>query len=140
MRRCGGWFGSESGRNRSHGWWTSTRRGRRAEPGIEGRVVELLDSPVVLLHPPLPEVEVERAVGVLDGGPQRPAVLRHQTEQAGASDEVRPLPPVVVGDELVELVGREVRFAPDVAELEAWVVVPGVLEVDDPQPVSYTHL
>ena len=40
--------------------------------------------PLVLLHPPAPEVEVDRAGRVLDGRPQRPAVLGHEAPQAGA--------------------------------------------------------
>ena len=38
-----------------------------------------------------------------------------------------------MADELVELLEREVRLAPDVAELEAGVVVARVLVVDQPE-------
>jgi hypothetical protein len=41
-----------------------------------------------------------------------------------------------VADELVELLEGEVRLAPDVAELEAGVVVAGVLVVDQAEPVA----
>ena len=38
--------------------------------------------PLVLLHPPRPEIESDRAGGVLDGRPQRPPALGHEAPQA----------------------------------------------------------
>ena len=50
-----------------------------------------------------------------------------------AGDLVAQRPAVVVRDELLELLEREIRLAPDVAELEARLVVAGVLVVDQPE-------
>ena len=97
---------------------------------------ELGDGALVLLHPPAPEVEVDVGNAVLDGRPERPAVLRHEAPQPGARNLVGERPPVVVGDQLVELLEGEVRLAPDVPELEARVVVPGVLVVDEAKAVA----
>src|SRR5215470_4912095 len=99
---------------------------------LELRPVELLDGPLVLLHRPAPEVEVEVGDSVLDRAPERPAVLRHQAPQPCARDLVAQRPAPVGGDELLELLEREVRLAPDVAELERRLVVAGVLVVDEP--------
>src|SRR5437764_15335186 len=92
-------------------------RGERLEPGtgelvgalhvlehlLELRAVELLDGPLVLLHRPAPEVEVDVGDPVLDRAPERPAVLRHQAPRASPRDLVAKRPAVVVGDELLEL-------------------------------------
>ena len=65
----------------------SGRATSSSEP-VEVRAVELGHREVVLLHPPGPEVEVDRADDGLDRRPQRPAVPRHQAEQPGAGDLV----------------------------------------------------
>src|ERR1700712_2948875 len=103
---------------------------------VELRPVELRDRALVLLHAPAPEVEVERRDAVLDRGPERPAVLRDETPQARPRDLVGERAPVVVADELVELREREIRLAPDVAELEHRVVVARVLVVDEAEAVA----
>src|ERR1700730_3808259 len=100
------------------------------------RTSEGLDGPVVLLETPCPEVEVEVARRIRDRGPQGPPVLGHQSEQAGPGDLVDQPPAVVAGDELLELLAGEVAFAPDVAELEAGVVVARVLVVDQVNPLT----
>src|SRR4051812_12929366 len=106
------------------------------EQALELRTVELGHGPVVLLHRPLPEVEVDRADRALDRAPERPAVLRHQSPQPGPGDAVPEQSSVVRLHQLVELLGAEVGLAPEVAELEAGVVVAGVLVVDQPQLVA----
>src|SRR3954447_16535909 len=100
----------------------SVRTARLGEQPLEVRPVELGRGALVLLHPPRPEVEVELRHAVLDRGPQRPAVLRHQSPQPRAGDLVPQPPAVVGGDELLQLARREVRLAPHVAQLEARVV------------------
>ena len=45
-------------------------------------------------------------------------------------------PAVVGGHQLVELLQGEVTFGPRVAQFEAWIVVPGVFVVDQPQLVA----
>src|SRR3954447_11534933 len=121
----------------------SARAGRRSVVTLdvlaellEVGAVELLHGPLVLLHAPAPEVEVERRDAVLDRRPERPPVLGHETVQAGPRDLVYERAAVVVGDELVELREREIRLAPDVAELEHRVVVAGVLVVDEPEALA----
>src|SRR5689334_20951226 len=74
-------------------------------------------------HRPGPEIEVERAGRVLDRPPQRPAVLAHHAEQPGPGDLVPQRGPVVSGDQFGQLVQGELALAPDVAQLEAGVVV-----------------
>src|SRR5579862_6901924 len=98
----------------------------RGEPG--GRTLEPF-------HPPAPEVEVDRARAVLDRAPQGPPVHADQPEQPGPGDPAAPRPAVVGGDQVGQGVPREVGFGPDVAELEARVVVAGQLVVDQPDPV-----
>src|SRR3954468_18152989 len=110
--------------------------GHLLEEPLEVRAVELRDRTLVLLQPPGPEVEVDGADGVLDGGPQRPAVLRQQPPEPGPGYPVAEQPSVVGLDQLVELVERQRRLAPEVAELEAGVVVAAVLIVDEPQPLA----
>src|SRR3978361_753996 len=85
---------------------------------VELRPVELRDRALVLLHAPAPEVEVERRDAVLDRRPERPAVLGDEAPEPRSRDLVGERTAVVMRDELVELCEREVRFAPDVAELE----------------------
>ena len=63
---------------------TSARSRSRSGPPKVGL------GPLVLLHPPRPEVEVDGARAVLDRRPQRPAVLRHQPPQAGPRQLVAP--------------------------------------------------
>src|SRR5262245_9355310 len=101
------------------------------EQAPEVGAVELQDGPLVMLHAPFPEVEVDLGDAVLNRGPERPSVLRHEPPEACASGLVSKRPAVVVANELVELLEREVRLAPDVAELEAGVVVARVLVVDE---------
>src|SRR5579862_6237880 len=103
----------------------------RQLPAPEG-----LHRPVVLLEAPGPEVEVDLALGVLDRRPQRPPVLGHQPIEPGPCDPVGERPAVVGRDELVELVTCQVALAPDVAELEARIVVAGVLVVDEADLVA----
>src|SRR4051812_26621547 len=114
---------------------SSAIRGHVVEQTVEVRTVEGRLRPVVLLHRPLPEVEVERAHRVLDRAPESPAVLGDQPPEPRAGDPV-PVQHAVVGlDELVELVERQTGLAPDVAELEGGLVVAGVLVVDQPDPL-----
>src|SRR5215204_7796815 len=68
--------------------------------------------------------------------PQRPAVPRHQPEQPGPGDLVAQVLAVVAVDEHLELLETEQALAPDVAQLEARVVVAAVLVVDEPEPVA----
>src|SRR4029077_956227 len=103
----------------------------------EVRPVERLERALVLLHAPAPEVEVDRRHAILDRGPERPAVLRHQAPQASASDLVDERAAVVVRHQLVELLEREIGLAPDVAELEHRVVVARVLVVDQLEAVAH---
>src|SRR3978361_548212 len=121
-------------------WARSGREGatsvvprRLLEQLAELRAVELGDRPVVLLHAPLPEVEVDLADRALDRSPECPAVLGHQSPEPGPGDAMAAQPPVVRLHQLVELLGGQVGLAPEVAELEARVVVAGVLIVDQPQ-------
>src|SRR5438445_13177526 len=93
------------------------------EQVLEVGPVELGDGTLVLLQAPGPEVEVELRDAVLDRGPQHPAVLADEAPQPRTRDLVAQPAAVVRGDELVELGEREVRLAPDVAELEAGVAV-----------------
>src|SRR5208337_2583542 len=86
-------------------------------------------------HGPGPEVVIEGARGVLDRAPQRPPVHAHQAEEPGPGDHAPPRPAVVGRDELGQRVIGQVRLGPDVAELEAGVVVTGQLVVDQPDPV-----
>src|SRR5436190_15070751 len=91
------------------------------EQPVEVGAVELGDGPVVLLHRPGPEVEVDLADRVLDGAPQGPAVLRHQAPEAGAGHSMPEQLSVVGLHQLLELFLGEVGLAPEVAELEARV-------------------
>src|SRR6266702_4455590 len=75
------------------------------QEALEVGAVELRQGPLVLLHAPLPEVEVDVGDAVLDRRPERPPVLRHQPPQARPGDLVSQPPAVVVRDELVELAG-----------------------------------
>ena len=79
--------GSHARRRLAHGFLgraESIRPLHLLEQLLEGRAVELGDGAVVLLHAPAPEVEVDVRDAVLDGGPQRPAVLRHEPPEARA--------------------------------------------------------
>ena len=86
-------------------------------------------------HGPGPEVEVDRARGVLDRAPQRPAVHADQAEEPSPGDPASPGPAVVGRDQPGQGVGGQVRLGRDVAELEAGVVVAGQLVVDQPDPL-----
>src|SRR5690625_1838103 len=103
------------------------------EQPVERSRGERRSGPLVPLHAPCMEVEVERTGRVLDRAPQRPAVLRDDRLQPRTRDRRTPRGAEVRGDELLELVWRQVAFGADVAELEAGVVVAGVLVVDQPQ-------
>src|SRR4051812_45456521 len=82
------------------------------------------------LAPPALEVEVEWAGGSLDEAPQRPAVLAAQHLQPHPR-HVRTGRRAEVGLGVrLDLVGSEVALGGGVAELEARVVVAGVLVVD----------
>src|SRR6195952_1442688 len=109
---------------------------RRLEQPLELRAVELGDRPVVLLHAPLPEVEVDRADRALDRSPEGPAVLGHQSPEPGPGHAMTEQLSVVGLHQLLELLGAQVGLAPEVAELEAGVVVAGVLVVDQPDLVA----
>src|SRR4051795_3699910 len=99
------------------------------------RAVEFGDGGLVAFHRPAPEVVLQCAGGALDAAPQCPAVLGDDALQVGSGGLVPQCPAVVRGDELIQLVGGQATLAPDVAELEAGIVVAGVLVVDDPHSV-----
>src|SRR4051794_8082956 len=88
---------------------------------------ELLAGSDVLLHAPLPIIEVDIADRVLDRRPQRPRVLRDQAEQPRPGCLARRRPAQVSGYQVLEPVDVERGLAPDVAEFETRVVVAGVL-------------
>src|ERR1700678_1052561 len=73
---------------------------------------------------------------MLDRGPQGPAVHAGQAEQPGPGDLARPGPPVVGGDKRGQAIVVEASLGPDVAELEAGVVVARVLVVDQPDLIA----
>ena len=98
----------------------------------EAGTLHLRDRPLVVLHRPFPEVVVERTDGVLDEAPQRPAVLRHDRLEPGAGHLLGPGAAVVRGHQLLEVLVVEPALCPGVAELEAGVVVAGVVVVDQP--------
>src|SRR3712207_1226920 len=112
---------------------SSVIAGGLLEEPLEVRAVELRERPVVLLHPPGPEVEVQGADRILDRGPQRPAVLRHQPPEPSTSDAVPEQPAVVRPDQRLQVLERQGGLAPDVAELEVGVVVAAVLVADQPE-------
>src|SRR3954447_1054856 len=85
------------------------------------------------LHPPRREVVLDVTHLRLDHAPQRPAVRRDQRLQTGPGDPVAQPTTVVRHDQLLHLVGVEAALGGEVAELEAGVVVAGVLVVDQPQ-------
>src|ERR1700683_1585725 len=85
------------------------------------------------LHPPRPEVEVDRADRGLNRAPQRPAVLPGQAQQLRAGNLVTQRAAVVLGDQRDQGVVAEVALGPDVPELEAGIVVARVLVVDQPE-------
>src|SRR5216683_8075224 len=87
---------------------------------------------LVVLHGPGPEVEVDRADGGLDRPPQRPAVLPGRAEQHGPRDLRRLRAAVVRADQVLKRLVGELALGPDVAELEAGIVVARVLVVDQP--------
>src|SRR5690242_5308830 len=114
----------------------SRRRLRGIEEPLEIWTVEFRDGPLVLLHPPGPEVEVDVAGGVLDGRPQGPPVLGHEPEEPSSRHLDAGMTPEVRRDQLFQPVWRQGRFAPEVAEFEAGVIVARVLEIDEPQPLT----
>src|SRR3954454_6488928 len=81
---------------------------------------------------PRREVELDLAGCRLDRTPERPAVCRHQRLQADPGEEVPDRTPEVGRHELLDLGVVEVALGAGVAQLEARVVVAGVLVVDDP--------
>src|ERR1700722_16892298 len=88
------------------------------------------------LHRPRPEVELDRAHGVLDRAPQGPPVHADQAaEQPGAGDLAPPGLAVGGRRRGAGGSGREMSPGRDVAELEARVVVARPLVVDQPDPV-----
>ena len=87
-------------------------------------------------HGPGPEVELDRAAGLLDSPPQGPAVLAHQAEELGPGDLVTQRPSVVMPDQFGQAVRGQLAFGGDVAQLEARVVVAGVLVVDQPDALA----
>src|ERR1700735_352796 len=118
----------------SSGW--SVIALRLAEQAGEISSPEPLDRPVEALHRPGPEVEVDRAGSALDGTPQRPPVLARKAKQAGAGDLAVQRPAVIRGDQLGQAVQRQTALAPDIAELEARVVIARVLIVDQADPLA----
>src|SRR5580704_3345936 len=84
------------------------------------------------LHGPAPEVELDRAAGVLDRPPQRPSVLAYQPQDLGARYLIPQKSAVVPAHQGREGVGGQAAFPPDVAELETGIVVARVLVVDEP--------
>src|SRR3984885_15068290 len=88
------------------------------------------------LHGPRPEIEVQRARGVLDRAPPGPSVLARQAEQPGPGRLAPPRRAVIGGHQLLQDLHRQTALAPDVAELEAGVVVARVLVVDQPDAVA----
>src|SRR5215472_17932042 len=99
----------------------------RGEPGQRA---------VVPFHCPGPEVEVDRADRSLDRAPQRPSVLARQAEQLGPGYLVAQRAAVVLAHEAVEGSIGQVALAPDVAELEAGIVIAGILVVDQPDVLA----
>ena len=108
---------------------------RRRETGEVG-ALELVDSTVVTLHGPPPEVEVQWAGAILDAAPQCPAVLADNALQPSTGELVPQPPAVVGGHQLVELLQGQLTFGPRVAQLEAGIVVAGIFVVDQPQLVA----
>src|SRR5215469_4346378 len=96
---------------------------RLFEQPVEVRRAEAGDCPVEPFHPPGPEVEVDRADRRLDRTPERPAVLACQAEQHRPGDLVAQRNAVIVGDQRFERRVGQAALGPDVAELEAGVVV-----------------
>src|SRR5690242_21127917 len=119
----------------SAGAWSVISLGLVKQPG-EVRPGHCLSSRLVALHGPGPEIEVERAGAGLDGSPQRPPVLGGQAEQPGPGDLVAQRPAVVLADQIGQPVEIQAAFAPDVAELEAGVIVARVFVVDEPDAVT----
>src|SRR5256885_16512381 len=70
----------------------------RSQPREVG-AVKLRPGALVLFHAPFPEVEVDLGHAVLDRGPQRPAVLRHQPPQPCPGDLVAQRSAVVRSEE-----------------------------------------
>src|SRR5579872_4985602 len=87
-------------------------------------------------HGPRPEVEVQRAGRVLDRAPQRPSVLARQAEQTGPGRLGSARRAVIGGDQRLQGLHGQPALAPDVAELEAGIVVARVLVVDQPDAVA----
>src|SRR3954471_22689168 len=100
-------------RARSGRWEaTSVVPRRLLEEGLELRPVELGHRAVVLLHRPLPEVEVDRADRALDRPPQGPAVLGHQPPEPRPGHPMTEQLPVVGLHQLLELLISQVGLAP----------------------------
>src|SRR3984885_3361675 len=111
----------------------SVTAGRLIEQPPPGRAGPRGRTRLEPLHGPAPEVELDRAAGVLDRPPQRPSVLAYQPQDLGARDLVPQRKAVVGTHQIREGVGGQAAFAPDVAELETRVVVARVLVVDQPE-------
>src|SRR3984957_3896153 len=110
----------------------SVTAGRLIEQPPPGRAGHHGRSRLEPLHGPAPEVELDRAAGVLDRPPQRPSVLAYQPQDLGARYLIPQKFAVVPAHEGRESVGGQAAFAPDVAELETGIVVARVLVVDEP--------
>src|SRR6478735_10721759 len=105
----------------------STTGGHLLEEPREVGSAEGRDRLLVALRPPPVEVVVDRAGRGLDEAPERPAVLARQHLQPHPREGgSRERPEVRLGVRL-DLLGREVALGRGVPELEARVVVAGVL-------------
>src|SRR5689334_2652448 len=109
-------------------WPSLTVRRLVEQPGKMG-AGEAGHGTLVALHGPGPEVEVDRADRGLDRAPQCPAVLAGQAEQHGPSDLARLRAAVILADQVLKRLVGELALGPDVAQLEAGVVVARVLVV-----------
>ena len=99
--------------------------GRRARPALLG---------------PAREVVVDRRDPGLDGGPERPADVRHDHLQPHPGEQGRGGLAEVGRAELDDPVVVEAQLLAGVAQLEGRIVVAAVLVVDDPQPLAVVEV
>src|SRR4051794_4521977 len=91
---------------------------------------------VVAVHPPGMEVEIEVARAGLDETPERPAVLAAQRLEPDPREQAWVVAAVVRRRPGARQLGLEPALRRGVAELEARVVVAGVVVVDQPDPLA----